>query len=166
MLNTLLLLTYIIPLPFWVLMIFFPKRGLTQRVANNYTVFLLLGALYIFTAVGALVAWIAQAASGNAPTMGLFSVEGLGGLFSSPAGALVVWLHMTTMDLIGGHWMYHETQRLKTNRVLAALFLLTTYLLGPLGLFVFVMYRLLVSLREHNLAESKESKAETASKAA
>ena len=155
MLNILLLLVYIIPLPFWFLMIFYPKRELTQRVANNYSVFLLLGALYVFTGVGAVIAWISLAASGNAPPMNITSVEGLAGFFSSPAGALVVMLHMTTMDLVGGHWIYHETLRLNTNKILAGLFLLTTLLLGPLGLFVFVMYRLLISMRDRGAPETK-----------
>lgn len=159
MLNFLLLLVYIIPLPFWFLMIFYPKRELTQRVANNYSVFLLLGALYVFTGAGAVIAWISLAASGSAPTMNITSVEGLAGFFSSPAGALVVMLHMTTMDLVGGHWIYHETLRLNTNKILAGLFLLTTFFLGPLGLFVFVMYRLLISMRDRGVSEGK---AETA----
>src|SRR5215467_10614879 len=68
MLNTLLLLVYLIPLPFWFLMIFYPRRELTQRVANNYSVFLILGALYVFVGVGAIVAVISLAASGKAPS--------------------------------------------------------------------------------------------------
>src|SRR5690349_11684135 len=117
MLDLLFVLVNLIPLPFWVLMILLPRRQFTRRVMDNYLVFLLLGALYVFTMVGAIVAGIDVAARGAGSAVNFTTAGGLAAAFSSPAAALVVWVHMVTMDLIGGHWMYHEAQRLNLSQL-------------------------------------------------
>ena len=45
--DLLFLLINVIPLPFWFLMIFLPRRPITRQVTSNYLVFLVLGAFYI-----------------------------------------------------------------------------------------------------------------------
>ena len=62
MLDLLFIVVNLIPLPFWFLMIFLPRRQFTRRVMANYMVFLVLGALYVFTMVGAIVAGVDAAA--------------------------------------------------------------------------------------------------------
>src|SRR5262245_8227656 len=102
MLDLLYVLVTIIPLPFWFLMIFLPNRAITRRVANGYLVFLVLGVLYIFTLVGAVVAIIDSASKGG-PGLDFSSANGLAKMLSLPALALGVWTHMLIMDLLGGH---------------------------------------------------------------
>src|SRR5436305_37377 len=137
MLDLLYVLVTIIPLPFWFLMIFLPNRAVTRRVANSYLVFLVMGVLYIFTLVGAVYAAIDSASKGG-PGMDFTSTSSLARLFSLPAVALVVWLHMITMDLLGGHWLYHEAQRLGAPTLLTSITLIITFIFAPLGIFVFV----------------------------
>ncbi len=149
MLDLLYVLVTLIPLPFWFLMIFLPHRGVTRRVANNYLVFLVLGALYVFTLVGATASAISAASQGG-PAIDFSSTASLAALIANPAVALVAWLHIVTMDLIGGHWMYHEAQRLKAPTILTSISLILTFLAGPLGLFVFVLWRSLTGLRERS----------------
>src|SRR5438046_2828341 len=99
MLDLLYVLVTVIPLPIWFLMIFLPRRDVTRRVANNYLIFLLLGVLYIFALVGAVVAAIDSASRGG-PGLDFRSTGSLAAFFSIPAVALVVWLHLVTMDLV------------------------------------------------------------------
>lgn len=147
MLDLLFILVNLIPLPFWFLMIFLPRRQFTRRVMDNYMVFLVLGALYVFTMVGAIVAGVDVAARGSGPAVNFTTTGGLAAAFSLPAAALVVWVHMVTMDLIGGHWIYHEAQRLNLSRFVTSISLLLTFLLGPLGLFSFLLWRTLHLMR-------------------
>src|SRR5206468_1911190 len=97
---------------------------------------LVLGVLYIFTLVGAIVAAIDSASRGG-PGMDFSSTSSLARLFSLPAAALVVWLHMITMDLLGGHWIYNEAQRLGVPTLLTSIILIIAFVFAPLGIFVF-----------------------------
>jgi len=147
MLDLLFVLVNLIPLPFWFLMIFLPHRQFTRRLMDNYLVFLVLGALYVFTMVGAIVATVDATARGAGSAINFTTTGGLAAAFSLPAAALVAWVHMVTMDLIGGHWMYHESRRLNLSQVFTSISLLLTFLLGPLGIFTFVLWRTLHNMR-------------------
>lgn len=140
MLNALYTLVNVIPLPFWFLMIVLPNRAITRRVANTYTVFLVMGVLYVVTLIGAGVTAMNSSASGGAP-MNFATAEGLAAQFSSPIAALVVWLHMLTLDLMAGHWIYHESQRLNAPRLLTGISLFFAFMAGPLGVLIFVAWR-------------------------
>jgi len=52
--------------------------------------------------------------------------------------------------LIGGHWMYHEAQRLNTPRLIARVCLLMTLLSGPVGLLLFTLWRTVHLMRRDN----------------
>jgi type II secretory pathway component PulL len=144
MVNALYVLVNVIPLPFWFLMIFLPNRDITRRVASTYTVFLVLGILYVLTLIGAAIALLT--APRSAPP-DFTTSEGPAALFANPVGALAAWLHMLTMDLLAGHWIYHEAQRLQAPRLLASVALVLAYMFGPLGVFVFVLWRTLRAQR-------------------
>jgi Domain of unknown function (DUF4281) len=146
MLDLLYVLVTVIALPFWFLMIFLPHREVTRRVANNYLIFLLLGVLYIFVLVGAVVAAMDSASRGG-PGLDLRTTGGLAGLFSIPAVALAAWTHMIFLDLLAGHWVYHEAERLGAPTLLTSSALIVTLILAPLGVFVFVLWRSLIALR-------------------
>src|SRR5260221_740314 len=92
-------------------MICLPNRDFTRRIANGYGVFVVLGALYVITLVGAIVAGITLTQPHFTPVT-LTTAEGLATLLANPYLALVVWLHMLTLDLVGGHWIYNTAQRL------------------------------------------------------
>src|SRR5512135_3033335 len=81
--DLLFLLINVIPLPFWFLMIFLPRKSITRHATSNYLVFLILGAFYIFAVVAAFVT-IARAGT---PINLLPS--GLAVMFGSPAAAVL-----------------------------------------------------------------------------
>ena len=138
MLNLLYILINMIPLPLWFLMIFLPNRDFTRRAANSYTVFVVLGTLYVFTLVGAILSEIPHATMYGTP-MEVTTIEGLASLLANPAVALVVWLHMLTLDMLGGYWIYNTSRRLGTSTLLRSISLILAFLFGPLGVLVFVV---------------------------
>ncbi len=158
MLDLLYVLVVVITLPFWFLMIFMPHRAITRRVASNYVVFLVMGVLYIFTLVGAVVAALDSASKGG-PGFDFSSTASLAKLFSIPAVALVAWVHMIILDLLAGHWMYHEAQRLGVPTAFASISLILTLLFAPLGVFVFVLWRNLMAMRAHAAVPPQEQPA-------
>jgi hypothetical protein len=145
MLDLLFLLSLLIPLPFWLLMIFLPRHSFTRRLVNNFWVFVILGAMYLFGLVGGTIAAIGQGASLFA---GLTSLSGFSALVKVPAVALLVWLHMVTMDLAGGFLIYREATKQNMPTIFTSVCLFLTLLLGPLGMFTFAMWYSLTHLRK------------------
>jgi hypothetical protein len=160
MLDLLFLLVNLIPLPFWFLMIFLPRRRFTRQIISNYLVFIVLGAIYIFVIVGAVVAGIAQIQK-TGPLNHLSPLQVLTTLLATPAGTLAVWTHMAALDLVAGHWIYQEAERLHAPRLFTSIMLILTLLLGPLGVFVFVLWRTLVRMRVHDVVEHVDRAAAT-----
>jgi hypothetical protein len=152
MLDLLFLLVNLIPLPFWFLMILLPRRRVTRQVTSNYAVFIVLGAIYIFVIVGAITAGLSAVAAKN-EAINLFSLAGLLALLGTPAGILAVWTHMVIQDLVAGYWIYHEAQRQHAPTLFTSVALFFTLLLGPLGVFIFVLWLTLVRMRVHDTVE-------------
>ena len=143
MLNILYLLTFVVPAPWWLLMIFAPRSPLTRRFTNNYVIFIVLGVAYAVILANAAISLFTSAAQGG-PAVDFVSLDGLTRMLVNPAFVLIVWLHMITMDLIGGHWLYHEAMRLNAPQLVSSICILLTFLVGPFGLMVFVLWRNLV----------------------
>src|SRR3954453_14401957 len=77
--------------PFWLLMIALPRWSGTRRIVRSPWIIaptLALSTLLALTQAGALVAATRD-----------LSLAGLATLFGTPAGALLAWVHMLTLDL-------------------------------------------------------------------
>jgi hypothetical protein len=125
----------VIPLPWWGLMILAPKSSLTQRMTQNYAIFVVLAALYgIFLGLG-----ISQFPGGFGFD---FSYEQIRQFLSqSPLGFVAAWLHYLAFDLFVGFWVYQEGLRLRLPTWQTSLCLLVVLMVGPLGLGLFLLRR-------------------------
>ena len=88
-------------LPFWTIMILFPKWDVTKKIMGSYYVFIPLIAAYIYYLV-ATVDPEAAAALANpqlADIARFFGEEGAAG-----AG----WMHFLVMDMFVGSWIYQQ----------------------------------------------------------
>jgi hypothetical protein len=63
-------------------------------------------------------------------------------LFSSPYALLAGWIHYLAFDLFTGAWQAREAARLGISRWIVLPCLLLTFLLGPLGLALFLVLKL------------------------
>jgi len=160
MLLTLALLIVLIQTPIWLLMIIVPNSRITARVTGNYLVFILLGIVYIFFVVAALVYAISFNSSvitalASVPTgTANVTAEQLRPMLDAlklsanvqPAlfGAL---LATTVLDLAGGFLAFAETKRLGVRGSTRRGLLLVMFLLGPLGMLVFGTWHYLTTQR-------------------
>jgi hypothetical protein len=148
MLNLLYALSLLVPLPFWALMILFPRQRLAQQAMESHLGVLILGGMYVLTLFGALVSGIGRI------SLDFSSPTGLAAIFADPAMALVVWLHMVALDLAAGYWIYSDG--LRRNKP-ARLILVLTLFAAPLGLLIYFMSQLLERAAQAALRESSES---------
>jgi len=119
--------------PVWLLLILAPKWRWTQRLAT-FVVPLLLAGLYGFLLL-----------HGNPLKGGGFgTLAQVGRLFAMPQVLLAGWVHYLAFDLFTGSWEARDAARLDISRWLVAPCLVLTFLLGPLGLALYLLLRLVL----------------------
>jgi len=68
--------------------------------------------------------------------------------------ALLAWISIVSMNLLAGHWMYHEAIRQNAPVIVSSVCIFFTFLLGPLGVFIFVIARALTLARREAIIKS------------
>lgn len=162
MLQLLAVLSLLIQIPVFALMIFAPRREITQRVTRNYLTYLILGILWVFLVIGLLT----QLASlGGTVSSALSSVptdpkainadtvkpltDALNTVYAALPGLTLLIIGIAgSMDLAGGYVAYREMQRMGTRPVTAGILLALIYLLSALGMLIFAVWHYLTALRQ------------------
>jgi hypothetical protein len=121
-----------VALPGWFLLMFFPRARWTRLLILT-TIIPVETAVYTFLLFRG---W--GAAQG-----GFGSLEQIGLLFETPSLLLAGWVHYLAFDLIVGMWEAQEGIRRDVPPGLMIPCLLLTLLLGPVGLSLFLIVRML-----------------------
>ena len=66
-------------------------------------------------------------------------------LFREEYYLLIFWTHFVAINLFVGGWMVKDAQRLFVNKILLAFPLIFTYLVGPIGIFLYWIIRIFYS---------------------
>ena len=125
-------------LPLWIILIFFPQSQICKYfVTSIFPIFILSGS-YIFV--------IYKSYLNSYDFIGNFNlylgIENLSDLFSDNYYLMVFWIHLISINLFTGGWIVKDSQKFSINKLLLVLPLLLTYLIGPLGLFVYWLIRI------------------------
>ena len=125
-------------MPFWLILIFFPKSYLCKYfVTSIFPIFILAGT-YIF------MVYKSYLSSYN--FMNNFElylgINSLLELFSSKTFLIMFWIHFISINLFTGGWIVNDSQKFSINKMLLVLPLIMTYLVGPLGLFIYWLIRI------------------------
>jgi len=125
-------------LPLWIILIFFPQSQICKYfVTSIFPIFILSGS-YIFV--------IYKSYLNSYDFIGNFNlylgIENLSDLFSDNSYLMVFWIHFISINLFTGGWIVKDSQKFSINKLLLVLPLLLTYLIGPLGLFVYWLIRI------------------------
>ncbi|MCM1982781.1 ABA4-like family protein [Lyngbya confervoides] len=140
-------------LPFWTLMIFFPRWDWTKRIMGSFIPFALLSLVYLVLFVASLTPETAQMLAN--PTL-----KDVAAVFAKPPVAATGWVHFLVMDLFVGRWIYWEGQRTDTWTVHSLALCLFA---GPMGLFSHILTAAIAARREANAASDPPGPPPTAS---
>lgn len=69
------------------------------------------------------------------------TIEGVRGFFGSDAGVTIGWIHYLAFDLFVGLWVARDADAKFFSRWVQAPVLLATFLVGPVGLLVWLVIR-------------------------
>ena len=125
-------------LPFWLILIFFPSSNMNKFFVTSILPILLLGGAYIFA--------LYKSYLNTYDFIGNFelylSISNLSNLFSNDLFLILFWIHFVSINLFVGGWMVRDSQKLVMNKILVAFPLIITYLIGPLGVFIYWLIRI------------------------
>jgi hypothetical protein len=123
--------------PFWLLLIVAPFWRGTELLTHSILPALVLGATYT---------WLfASGAFTNVPdTANFTSLSGLMVMFTLPEAVVAGWIHYLVFDLFVGAWEVRDARRRGINHLLVIPCVVLTFLLGPIGLLLYVVLRLAI----------------------
>ena len=125
-------------LPFWLLLIIIPNSKITQFFVNSIIAPLILASAYVYV--------IYQNILLEEPVFEVFQMYfGLDNLyttFASESFLLVFWLHFLATNLFMGSWISRDSVRYNIPRKITFAPLVLTYLVGPIGLLFYWLFRI------------------------
>ena len=121
-------------LPGWLLLVVAPRWKWTHRYASFVSP-LLIGGLYAFL-------FVSHFKDGGGGGFGSLAQVNL--LFQNPWLLLVGWIHYLAFDLFIGAWEVRDARRLKIPHLAVLPCLVLTFLIGPVGLLLYLLIRVIL----------------------
>ena len=125
-------------LPFWLTLIFFPSSNINKFFVTSILPILLLSGAYIFALYKSYLNTYDFISNFEL----YLSISNLSNLFSNNLFLILFWIHFVSINLFIGGWMVRDSQKLLINKILVAFPLIITYLIGPLGVFIYWLIRI------------------------
>ena len=115
--------------PFWILMLFFPKSGMTRFFCRPWIAPPLLAIVYVY------LLYLAEDLTGLPKVKGV-EMSSVRRFWGHPILFIALWMHRMAMDLFVGIVMF-RVGRYRLRMVSIELWL--TWILGPVGMIVFAL---------------------------
>ena len=130
-------------LPFWFVLIIFPQSHLSRIFVTSIFPFLVLSGVYIFILYKSYL--IGYDFDGNFTLY--LGLNELSRLFEDHLYIMIFWTHFIAINLFIGGWIVKDSQKFSINKVLLSIPLIVTYLIGPIGLFLYWIIRIFYAKR-------------------
>ena len=130
-------------LPFWLILIVFPQSHLSRIFVTSIFPFFILSGVYIFILYKSYL--IGYDFDGNFSLY--LGLSELSRLFEDHLYIMIFWTHFIAINLFIGGWIVKDSQKFSINKVLMAVPLIMTYLIGPIGLFLYWIIRIFYAKR-------------------
>ena len=130
-------------LPFWLMIIVFPRSHLCKYLVTSIFPYFILSGAYIFVLYRSYL--LGYDFTGNFSLY--LGLDELSRLFDSHLYLMIFWTHFVAINLFIGGWIVKDAQKFNINKILLAIPLIITYLIGPIGLFIYWIIRIFYAKR-------------------
>ena len=140
-------------MPAWALLILAPKWSVTEKLVHSMLYPVGLGLFYATCMGVAMIGGV----TGNVAFEGDVSfttLEGVRNIFGNDMGVLIGWAHYLVFDLFAGAWEARDARRRGFNHFILIPCLLLTFMLGPIGLALYLVLRVVMKKGGWGLQES------------
>jgi hypothetical protein len=118
----------------WIALVLFPTRRIVSHLLCGIVVPAILAAGY-----AAVIGW--KLAQNGPPAGDLSTIAGLKALFADDWVFAAAWAHYLVFDMVVGAWIARDAVRLGLPWPLRTIALVLTFMLGPVGFLLHVLFR-------------------------
>ena len=146
-------------IPLWLLIIFVPKSKITQILVNNLFILFIMGFTYLYLALEQISPSDVSSYDLKKDPMDFLNnfqlylgLDQLILLMDSTLFVLIFWIHFLSISLFLGVWIANDAIKFNIHKYIVFIPLILTYFSGPVGLFLYLVLRLLIvqKFRLHN----------------
>ena len=130
-------------LPFWLLIILFPHSQLCKFLATSIFPIFLLSLAYGFVLYKSYLNSYDFSDNFNL----YLGINYLSELFKKDSFIVLFWIHFVSINLFTGGWILKDSQKFSINKIIVSLPLIITYLIGPIGVFIYWVIRIFYAKR-------------------
>ena len=128
-------------LPFWFMLLFFPKTKICRIFVTSAFPILVLATIDLY-----LIFQISKNGFNFFEGFNLYlGIDELLNLFSDKNYIILFWIHFLTINLFCGSWIVKDYQKINMPKTLAFIPIVLTYFIGPLGISVYWLFRIFFS---------------------
>ena len=124
-------------IPFWIILIFFPQSKMCNYIVISIFPFFLLSLVYSYL----LYLFYMTGYNYNQNFSLYLGLNDLRNLFSENAFLLLFWIHFLAVNLFCGCWIVKDSQKFNISKYVNLIPLFITYFIGPIGLFLYWLIR-------------------------
>ena len=124
-------------IPFWIILIFFPQSKICNYIVVSIFPFFLLSLVYSYL----LYLFYMTGYNYNQNFSLYLGLDDLRSLFSENAFFLLFWIHFLGVNLFCGCWIVKDSQKFNISKYVNFIPLFITYFIGPIGLFLYWLIR-------------------------
>ena len=125
-------------LPFWIILIFFPQSHISKIFVTSVFPIFILSGTYIFILYKSYLNSYNFDSNFNL----YLGLDEISDLFADKSFLITFWIHFIAINLFTGGWIVKDSQKFQINKILLFFPLLITYLIGPIGLFLYWLIRI------------------------
>ena len=125
-------------LPFWLILIFFPQSHISKIFVTSIFPIFVLSGTYVFILYKSYLNSYDFDANFNL----YLGLDNVSDLFSNKSFLITFWVHFIAINLFTGGWIVKDSQKFQINKILLFFPLITIYLIGPIGLFLYWLIRI------------------------
>ena len=130
-------------LPFWFVLIIFPQSQICRVFITSIFPILILSFAYSY-----LLYIVYLDAYDFLQNFKLYlGLGNLSKLFENKSFLILFWVHFLAMNLFCGGWIVKDSRMFNMNKLFVSLPLITTYLIGPIGITLYWIIRLFYAKR-------------------
>ena len=130
-------------LPFWLILIIFPQSQISKVFITSIFPIFILSLVYFY------LLYIAYLSGYNfLHNFKLYlGLNEISNLFENQSFLILFWVHFLAINLFCGGWIVKDSQMFGINKFLMFLPLVITYLIGPIGIFIYWLIRIFYAKR-------------------
>ena len=130
-------------LPFWLILIFFSRSYLCRFFVTSVFPLFILSGIYVFILYKSYS--LGYDFNGN---FNLYlGLNELSRLFEEQLYIMIFWTHFIAINLFVAGWIVKDSQKFSINKILLSVPLIVTYLIGPIGIFIYWIIRIFYAKR-------------------